>query len=179
MQLSKADIDRLFAALDEELAKEGAVGEVYVVGGAVMCVVFNARASTVDVDALFRPTASMRRAAKRVATRYDVGENWLNDASKGYMSAHGDYSIYVEREHLRVFVAKPEYILAMKCLAMRLGEEFHDLDDVRFLLRLLNISTYDVACEMISRYYPLEKFPQKTLYALAELLSGSGAQGNA
>jgi hypothetical protein len=58
----------------------------------------------------------------------------------------------------------------MKCLAMRIGEEFHDLDDIRYLLRYLNISQYQEALDTITRYYPLEKFPQKTLYALEELL---------
>ena len=67
-------------------------------------------------------------------------------------------------------VAQPEYLLAMKCLAFRIGAEFHDEDDIRFLLRLLNISTYDKALEIITRFYPLQRFPQKTLYALQELL---------
>jgi hypothetical protein len=69
--------------------------------------------------------------------------------------------------------AQPEYLLAMKCLAFRIGAEFHDEEDVRFLLRLLNISTYDKALEIIARFYPLQRFPQKTLYALQELLPES------
>jgi hypothetical protein len=67
-------------------------------------------------------------------------------------------------------VAQPEYLLAMKCLAMRIGAEFHDEDDVRYLLRHLDIRTYEQAVTAITRYYPLDRFPQKTLYALAELL---------
>lgn len=67
-------------------------------------------------------------------------------------------------------VAQPEYLLAMKCLAMRIGEEFHDEEDVRYLLRHLNISTYDAAIKVVSRFYPLERFPQKALYALQDLL---------
>lgn len=58
----------------------------------------------------------------------------------------------------------------MKCLAMRIGEELHDEADVRYLLRNLDIHHYEKACEIISQYYPLEKFPQKTLYALQEIL---------
>jgi hypothetical protein len=61
----------------------------------------------------------------------------------------------------------------MKCLAFRLGGEFHDEADVRFLLRLLDIDRYDRAVEIITRYYPLERFPQKTLYALEEILGGT------
>ena len=67
-------------------------------------------------------------------------------------------------------VAQPEYLLAMKCSAMRIGPEFHDEDDIRFLLRLLEIRTYEKAMDIIAKYYPVDRFPQKTLYALAELL---------
>ena len=70
-----------------------------------------------------------------------------------------------------MLTAQPEYILAMKCLAMRIGEEFHNIDDIRFLLRMLNIDSYSEACRLIVGYYPLERFPQKTLYVLQELLS--------
>ncbi|MDA0276570.1 MAG: hypothetical protein O3A91_09540 [Proteobacteria bacterium] len=58
----------------------------------------------------------------------------------------------------------------MKCPAFRIGAEFHDEDDLRFLLRLLDIRSYAKAVETIARYYPLERFPQKTMNALQELL---------
>jgi hypothetical protein len=47
-------------------------------------------------------------------------------------------------------------------------------DDVRYLLRQLDIRTQERALAVITKYYPLERFPQKTLYALAELLPNSG-----
>jgi len=65
---------------------------------------------------------------------------------------------------------EPQYLLAMKCLAMRIGAEFHDEDDVRYLLRHLDVRSYDQAASILEKYYPLERFPQKTLYALEELL---------
>ena len=82
----------------------------------------------------------------------------------------------LELDHLRVMVAQPEYLLAMKCLAMRIGAEFRDEEDVRYLLRLLEIRSYPEAVTIITKYYPLERYPQKTLYALAELLPNP-AQG--
>ena len=91
-------------------------------------------------------------------------------AVQGYLSPAGEFTIYLELDHLRVFTAQPAYLLAMKCLAMRLGEEYHDMDDVRYLLRALNISTYGEAMGVLEKYYPVERFPQKTRYVLKELL---------
>jgi hypothetical protein len=102
-----------------------------------------------------------------------MSPDWLNDGVKGFMSAHGDFAPFLEMDHLRVMVAQPEYLLAMKCLAMRIGAEFHDEDDVRYLLRQLDLRRYDQAIGVIEKYYALDRFPQKTLYALAEILPKS------
>lgn len=168
--LTRADIRRLLEALDAELANEAADGEVYLVGGAVMCLVFDARAATRDVDAYFRPTRLIREAAARVAIKEGVPDSWLNDAVKAYLSPRGEFDHYLELPHLRVFTARPEYLLAMKCVAMRLGAEFRDLDDVRYLLRYLNVATVDAALEIVVRYFDETLLAPKTRLALEELL---------
>ena len=128
-----------------------------------------ARPSTQEVEALFRPPTEVRQAAARVAIQAKLPADWLNDSVKGYLSAQGEFALFLELPNLRVLIAQPEYLLAMKCLAFRIGAEFHDEDDVRFLLRHLDIRSAAQAQAIITRYYPLERFPQKTLYALAEL----------
>ena len=168
--LTAKELHRLFGLLNEELAKAGAQGELFLVGGAVMCIAYAARPSTEDVDAFFRPAGEVRAAAARVAARVGMAADWLNDAVKGFLSEHGEFRSWLELSHLRVMVAQPEYLLAMKCLALRIGAEFHDEDDIRYLLRHLAVTSYDRALEIVTRYYPLERFPQKTLYALNELL---------
>jgi hypothetical protein len=168
--LASRDIRRLFDLLNAALRREGIEGELFVVGGAVMCLAYAARPSTQDVDALFRPARQIRLAAARVAVEAGLPPDWLNDGVKGFLSERGDFAPFLELDHLRVMVAQPEYLLAMKCLAMRIGPEFHDEDDVRYLLRHLDIGTYEQAVAVITRYYPIERFPQKTVDALAELL---------
>jgi hypothetical protein len=168
--LTDRDIRRLFTLLNEELGRVGTEGELFLVGGAVMCLAYAARPSTQDVDALFVPARQVREAAARVAIAAGIDHDWLNDGVKGFLSEHGEFAPFLELEHLRVMVARPEYLLAMKCLSMRIGAEFHDEDDVRYLLRHLDIGSYEQAIAVISRFYPLERFPRKTLYALEELL---------
>jgi hypothetical protein len=171
--LRRADIRRLLEMLNEDLRHTHTQAEIFLVGGAVMCLAYEARASTQDVDALFRPAGLVREAASRVAVRANLDPRWLNDAVKGYLSENADFAPFLELDHLRVMIAQPEYLLAMKCLAMRIGEAFHDEADVRYLLRHLDIDSYVQALAVITRYYPLERFPQKTLYALEEILEKS------
>ncbi len=168
--LTQRDIVRLFGLLNDELAAVETNAELYLVGGAVMCLALNAREATRDVDAWFRPSTAVREAAARVASAAGVPVGWLNDAVKGYLSPRGDFDTFLERSHLKVFVARPEYLLAMKCAAMRLGAEFSDLDDIRFLLRLLDIHSATDAMAVVTQYYDPSQLPAKTQLALEELL---------
>jgi hypothetical protein len=170
--LSSADIRRLFTLLEADLAAHGVAGEICLVGGAVMCLAFNARESTRDVDGMFEPAKAVREAAARVAIQAGLDPAWLNDAVKGYLSPRGEFDRFLELPHLKVFVARPEYLLAMKCAALRLGEEFHDLDDVRYLLRYLNVRTADEALAIVIRYFDEGQLFPKTRLVLEELLGG-------
>lgn len=172
IKLTEADILRLFDLLNGELAASDTHAEIYLVGGAVMCLALGAREATRDVDAVFKPAVLVREAAARIAVNAGVPDNWLNDAVKSWLSPRGAFDRFLERSHLQVFVAQPSYLLAMKCAAMRLGAEFHDLDDVRFLLRYLNITTAANALEIVSAYFDESQIPLKTRLALEELLPG-------
>ena len=114
--LSGRDIRRLFELLNEELGQSDTQGELFLVGGAVMCLAYAARPSTEDVDGLFRPARQVREAAARVAVQAGLQADWLNDGVKGFLSEHGEYATFLELDHLRVMVAQPAYLLAMKCL---------------------------------------------------------------
>lgn len=173
--LTTADMLRLFDLLNEELAGTDTHAELYLVGGAVMCLALGARAATRDVDAWFRPSARVRQAAARVAILAGVPEDWLNDAVKAFLSPRGEFDRYLERSHLQVFVAQPGYMLALKCMAMRLGEEFQDVDDIRYLLRHLNITAASAAIAVVTQYFDEAQIPVKTRLALEELLAPAGA----
>ena len=167
--LSKRKIKELLTRLNKELNKEQIVGEIYLLGGAVMCLVFRARESTQDVDAFFKPAKAVREAAKRIAQKEGIQNDWLNDGVKGYLSDQASFQDFLELSNLKIYSATPEYLLAMKCIAMRIGEEFHDLADVRYLIRYLNLESYDQVLEIVKDYYPLDRIPQKTFYVLEEL----------
>lgn len=169
--LSREQILRLLHALNDELNAAGVKAQANLAGGAVMCLVFKARASTRDVDAVFQPSVAVLDAALRVAAREGIRDDWLNDAVKGYVSDRGSFTPFLELSNLKVSCASPEYMLAMKCLAMRIGEGYRDEEDVRYLLRNLGLRRYDDAKEILERYYSFEEYPETALSALQELLS--------
>jgi predicted nucleotidyltransferase len=170
IKFTKADIHRLFELLNAEMAAQNAVGEIHIVGGAVMCIALDARDATIDVDAFFKPARLIREAASRVASASGISDKWLNDAVKGFLGTRGEFDDYLELTNLRIFVAQPAYLLAMKCAAMRIGEEFHDVDDIRYLLRYLNISTVAEAMRVVTMYFDESQLKPKTRLALEELL---------
>lgn len=80
-----------------------------------MCLVFNARKQTKDVDAIFCPKAKVYKFSKEVASELNLAEDWLNDLAKGFMSDNFDRVEVLNMSHLKIFVTSAKYMLAMKC----------------------------------------------------------------
>ena len=160
-------IHRLFTALNEELAKKNVIGEIGLCGGAVMCLVFQARNATKDIDAIFEPTEEMRRAGKKVAKQFGLASDWLNDAAKAYFHGTPPKQNILELSHLRVWAPHADYMLAMKCISARF--DTHDQDDVRFLLQHLGLTKPEQVFALIEKYYPHQRIPAKTQFLIEEL----------
>lgn len=168
--LSIRVIKNLFEALNEELKKDDVIGEVGICGGAVMCLVFNAREATKDVDAIFRPTREIREASKRVAQRMNFPEDWLNDAAKGYFLSDPPHVAVLDYSHLRVWAPTAPYMLAMKCLSARF--DTHDADDVRFLVEHLDLKSPAQVFAILETYCPRKQIPAKTQFFIEEIFEG-------
>jgi hypothetical protein len=150
--LDAETIRELFAALDEELRARDVIGEIGLCGGAVMCLVFKARPATKDVDAIFEPTADIRKAAAAVARRHGLPEDWLNDAATGFFLSDPPRIPVLELPNLRVWAPTAEYMLAMKCVSARFDS--HDRGDVEFLVRQLGLESADDVLAVVCPYYP-------------------------
>ena len=170
-KLSRAKIESLLRELNSSLVGRSISGEIYLLGGAVMCLAFKARKATQDLNAIFEPKETIMEAAHQIAVANKLPPDWLNDAVKGFLSSSATFEPYLDLSNLKVFTATAEYIFAMKCLSFRIGPEFADEEDVRFLLRYLNIRKAEDAINLVKQYYPEKLIPQKTYYALQEILS--------
>ena len=161
-------IKKLFRALNGELSKMDCAGEIGICGGAVMCLVFQAREATKDIDGIFKPTEAIRRASKKVAKQFGLREDWLNDAAKTYFHVDPPREDVLELSHLRVWAPKADYMLAMKCISARY--DTHDIDDVKFLLSYLKLKKPEEVYAVVEKYYPHSQIPPKTQFLIEELL---------
>lgn len=156
-----------FAALNEELRQEGQKGEIGIVGGAVMCLVYNARKATRDVDAVFEPSQIIRRAAAKVAVKLGLPEDWLNDGAKGYLVAGFQRNTIVTLSNTVIWAPEPRYMLAMKCISARWDTS--DRDDVIFLVKHLDLRDAQGVFDIIKDYYSKAQIPAKTQFFIEEL----------
>lgn len=165
--LRAKQIKILFKALNEELKKEETKGEIGICGGAVMCLVFQTRKATKDVDAIFKPTSQIRKGAKKVARQFGLPDDWLNDAAKIYFHVDPPQEEVLELSHLRVWAPKADYMLAMKCISARF--DTHDKEDVKFLIEYLAVKHPEEVFKIIEKYYPHSQVPSKTQFFVEEI----------
>ncbi len=166
--LTSDQIRKLFHALNDELKNAGELGEVGIVGGSVMCLVYNCRTSTRDVDAVFEPASTIRKLVAKVGLRVGVEPDWLNDAVKGFLEGEFKRIPVLNLSNLRVWAPEPRYMLAMKCLSARWDS--HDREDVIFLIRLLEIAEPKQVFDIIEGYYPKHRILPKTQFFIEEIL---------
>lgn len=181
----KATIELAFERLGELAREAGKIVEISVYGGSALVLTSDFRIGTQDVDAVFESDRTfVRQAATIVADEFGWPSDWINDGVKGFLSTQDSsmeakvlFRTYPSEEvpGLRVFVATPAYLFAMKSLAMRLGGtgENSDISDIRKLGDELGVRSAQDAFEIVSRYYPLARLSPKTRFGLEEIF-GAG-----
>jgi hypothetical protein len=160
-ELTKAVVEDAFRELGEILARAGKMAEIAVYGGAAILLQFEATFRTTDVDAHVESGdhGALMQAARQVAERRGWLRSWLSEAVTMYLGEPGGTTLYGNypsetRVGLRVYVTKPDYLLAMKLRAMRIGRR--DEADAELLARASNIITFDGMIALLHRYFPKE-----------------------
>lgn len=176
--LTREEILAALRALSGELGKQNVTGEICLFGGTVMVLAFTARLSTKDVDAVFQPAHTIRELALCVAEEQHLPLNWLNDGVKGFVSARHETTAgnLPQFPNLRLTMPVPEYLLAMKCMAARIGgttDEPSDVVDITFLIHHLKLKSAGEVLDLVGHYYPAGRIPVKTQY----LVEGLFAEG--
>lgn len=173
-QLSKQQIVAALSSLNDKLAARGVIGELCIFGGAAMVLVFDARPNTRDVDAIFVPKQEMAEAAEAVGVEMDLPSGWLNDGVKGFVSPSGDLTDddLPRFANLRLMRPTARYLLAMKCLAARVGgyDAPKDYEDVTVLCKHLGLRDAEAILHIVSEFYPDSQIPVKTRFFVEELV---------
>ncbi len=160
------EIRQYLAELNDELRAADVKGEICLYGGAVMCLVFNARPATKDVDAVFEPVRHIRRAAGRIAEAHGLPKDWLNYAVKMFLVPH-ERRILFDFPYLKVYVPPPDYLLAMKTLAARANTD--DRNDIEVLIGDLGLSGVEQVLGIVRNYYPHKQVSAATQFLLEEI----------
>lgn len=176
-------LENALAELGRRAFAAGRTVEIVVYGGSALLLTLNRQINTGDVDAVFEGNKDfIKRLAADMAEEFGWDENWLNDGVKGWLSkrdADPDvralFKTYPSEDQpgLRVYTARPEYLFAMKCRAMRVGgvETNSDIDDIKLLARAIGIKNSQDALTLVEKFYPQNVLQPKTRLGLEEIFS--------
>jgi hypothetical protein len=187
--LGRADIESGLATIGAKAAADGRLIELAVYGGAAIVLAFDFRKATRDVGAVITgDPAALRRYAVAVADERGWDRDRLNDAVKGFVSARSAENLRLFRSYpsegapgLRVFVPTAEYLLAMKCLAMRIAEPDggRDLVDILQLMRITGLTTKDALVELIEGLYPRRLITPRVAFGIEQIAEEYRERGDA
>ena len=158
------------AALAEHLANIELDVEFYFIGGAVFSQVFPSRPKSGRPAHVFGwdrqesdPVAAFVATAGWPPTR-------LADLVRGIVGQGSPPGRFFETPHVAVFQPPAEYVLAVKLACSSGDPGAADMEDLRFLLRALNIVSESGARASISRYVADRHLPLGARRALSQLL---------
>jgi len=160
-RLDRAKLAEAFRLMGEVLAHDKIVGEIHVYGGSAIMLQLQARESTLDVDVVVTSGhGSVMKAMMAVRQKLKLPSSWLNDAVSIFASRHekeGDFfpfGVYpsYNRPFLKVMLARPEYVLAMKIEALERGEP-RDLRDVHLLASHVGARSVDELLALRDQYF--------------------------
>jgi hypothetical protein len=180
--LSQKKILDALRRLGELAAAEGAQVEIALYGGAVFTLVYGSREATRDVDALFRPRAVAKRLAAQVAREQGLVEDWLNDDVRLFLAgveAMRPLDSLDLGSGVRVVVPTAAYLLALKLRACRrpLPGYAGDFDDIRFLLKKMEISSVAEAEAVFARFFPEDALSEATCEVVSGFLREQKTEG--
>ncbi len=165
-RFGRDQILELLGELGTVLDRQGIRGEMFVVGGAALALAYSTRRSTRDIDAVFEPKLLIYEEAATLAERHGLDRSWLNDAVKGLLPGPDPAPQEIaDLPGLRVTVASPAYLLALKVAAARVDR---DADDIRFLAEICGLATAREILDLTERIIgPHRPLPAKVQFLVA------------
>ncbi|MCL2157999.1 MAG: DUF6036 family nucleotidyltransferase [Oscillospiraceae bacterium] len=155
-KLTKKDILKYLEEINKKLTERGKFGEIMICGGAVMTLVYYARHSTHDIDAVFKPKEDMKEIIDEIMRENSLNAQWLNDDVSMFTNEFKNLtsSEYKNFSNLTVNILDAESLLAMKLVSAR--ENTYDLSDAVILMKHLNVTKVEELYALLEKYeFPL------------------------
>ena len=136
--------------------------EIAIYDGTAVVTGYKIEMSTEAVNVnLIDGSKAIREISYEIAAQRNWRPDWLNEGVKGFISVRDKLAqIYLKsypsevNPALKVFVPTKEYLLAMKCMAIRPGSTEHDVDDIKRLVSDLRYTTADQVLDLVAGFYP-------------------------
>lgn len=165
--LSAQQLHDAFHDLGRMARDHGKIIEIAIYGGSALMLASNFRVATQDVDAVVADDQLLvNDLAKIVGMSHGLPDDWINDGVRTYLSPnveglsqfHSLFRSYPDEAApgLRVFVPVPEYLLAMKLMAMRIdpGSGKADLCDILNLIDVIGVTHKGQLLKFAQAFYP-------------------------
>lgn len=174
--INRSDMRLLLSEIGQQLAAQGRIAEIAIYGGSALILQFDFRESSHDVDYLpLRGSRwALKAAAASVGRKHNLPSGWFNDqivqnklSPRPVTLPYGDFPS--ENPGLRVFVASPQYIFAMKVFAMRSSLMAQDVEDIWNLWSELGLEDTDTAINLCTQFYPGRELPKRHKLILQDI----------
>ena len=91
-----------------------------------------------------------------------------NDSAKGYINEKIEQVEILNMSNLKIFAPSAKYMLAMKCLASRIGTK--DEDDIEFLIKHLKLRNVEDVISILTSFYDPKLIQPKTQYMIEDII---------
>ena len=164
------DIIELFNELGSRLQGRGVRANVYIVGGAVMALLYDDRRVTRDIDSvILEGHGPLTEVVREIARERDLPSSWLNEQASAYVSTRPDLEQTRVFDHpsLIVAAASPNHMLAMKLQAARPT----DVSDIKLLLSILNVKSVAAAKAVHGSVFPGAILKPRAILILEDIVA--------
>jgi len=150
------DFFKYLYELSDLLSMKGVHANILMFGGGALSMRYRAREQTNDLDVVFQEDkiGFLKDMVKQVGISNNIEPDWMNDKGIGSVTKEilEDSTVFIELPGLTLLTPSLEALLAMKICSMRIGEDFPDIDDIRFLLLKTGIASSDKVFEITEKY---------------------------
>ena len=171
--LNRDEMESALAELADRLYARNVKAKIYLVGGAVMVLAFDARFSTGDIDGAMYPTDEVLAVAAEIGERRGLGAEWLNNSAQQFIPVFKDpeWQPILKSGNVEIVAADERSMLAMK---LRAGRGSRDRPDISFLVKRCGVTSVAEALDLYEEYFPEDPLPARTIPLLDEAIEALG-----